>query len=82
MVIVRLDGTKDASNEITTYLIEEWVNKLAEFLGVDGRENANVLQQLVRDLEADYNDNVRAWSCLADDGDHVQQREDLRPGTH
>ena len=79
MVIVRLDGTKQASNEITTDLIEEWVNKVAEFLGVDRSENADELQQLVRDLEADYNVYVGTWTSLADDWDHVQWLEDARP---
>ncbi len=78
MVMVRLDGARQAHGDITTDLIREWVDKIAALLGVGGPEDADELEQLVRDLEADYNVYVGNWTSLADDGDHVKWLEDRR----
>ncbi|MDC5696314.1 Z1 domain-containing protein [Intrasporangium calvum] len=79
MVLVRLDAAKQSSDEITTDLIHEWVHKVAKLLGADGQNNSDELEQLVRDLEADYNVYVGNWTSLADDGDHVKWLEERRP---
>jgi hypothetical protein len=80
MVMVKLDSATQARHEITNQLIQEWVMKVSGFLGADGEEFAGDLDQLVRDLEADYNVHVGAWNSLADDGDHVKWLEERKNG--
>ncbi|KQZ67107.1 hypothetical protein ASD66_19135 [Nocardioides sp. Root151] len=71
MTIVKLDSAARSHTQLTTELINEWVTKIAELLGVGGPEFADDLETLVRALEADYNVHIGSWTSLADDGDHV-----------
>ncbi len=72
MVMVKLDAVKHSGGDLTTDLIRDWVGKLADLLDVGGEDDTGDLEQLVRDLEADYNVHVGLWTSLSDDGDHVR----------
>ena len=71
MVVTRLDHAAANGNPVTTDTLREWVDSTAEFVLSQGLGDTIDIEQLIRDIEADYNVHVGSWNSLADDTDHV-----------
>lgn len=76
MVIPRLDQAIEKGTSVTTEMLRDWVEKTTSFILSQAPDDPVDSEQLIRDLEADYNVHVGSWNSLADDTDHVPWLEE------
>lgn len=76
MVVPRLDFAVTNGTPVTTELLREWVEGTAEMVVTQTSSEPIDTEQLIRDIEADYNVHVGSWNSLSDDTDHVAWLEE------
>lgn len=76
MVVPRLDQAVASGNPITTETLRQWVQSTADFVLSQYPGDPIDTDQLIRDIEADYNVHVGSWNSLSDDTNHVPWLEE------
>lgn len=71
-----VDNAKAEGRHVTSYDLAEWAQRMVEnVLPAEARHEVDV-DQLVREIEADYNVLVGDWNALSDDADHLPWLEE------
>ncbi len=70
-VVLKIDQFVKDERPVTTEQIREWVDRMADMVMDIDAEDVVDRDQLVKDIEADFNVHVGDWNFLSDDSDHV-----------
>lgn len=76
MVVVQLDQAVANGTLLTTDMLRDLVTSTAGFVISQHSGESIDIEQLIRDIEADYNVYVGSWNSLSDDTDHVAWLEE------
>lgn len=76
IVVPLLDHAVANATPVTTQLLREWVESTVDHVLALYPGETIDSEQLIRDIEADYNVHVGSWNSLADDTDHIPWLED------
>lgn len=76
MVVVQLDQAVANGAPITTDMLRNLVTSTAAFTLSQQPGESIDIEQLIRDIETDYNVHVGSWNSLSDDTDHVAWLEE------
>ena len=71
MVVLRIDHAVSKGLPVTSEQIAGWIASTIEVVGIHDPDEPVDADQLLRDIEADYNVHVGSWNSLSDDTDHI-----------
>lgn len=71
MVMLQLDKAVANGKHVTSDLLRTYVQSTAAYLTMQDADDPVDVEELIRDIEADYNVHVGTWNSLSDDADHV-----------
>lgn len=71
MVVIRIDHAVSKGLPVTSAQIAEWIDAMIAMADLHDLDDPVDPDQLLRDIEADYNVHVGVWNALSDDTDHV-----------